>query len=71
MKGGRPSVSQHAPVRTVAPPEAGLVGDGLGERRLADPRLAGQQEQPAPPALGVGEGPVPTASSPSRPTSTT
>ena len=47
------------PARTGAhdgPGGAGLVGERLGERGLADARLAGEQEQPAVAALGVGEG---------------
>ena len=38
------------------PDDAGLVGERLGERGLADARLTGEQEQPAPPTLGVSEG---------------
>ena len=56
VKGGRPSVSQHAPVRTMAPVARGLVGDRVGEGGLADPRLSDEQQQPAAAALGVGEG---------------
>ena len=43
---GAPPPSQARPHRTVAPARDGLGADRVGERRLADARVAGDHEQP-------------------------